>query len=156
MIRRLLAPLLLLAYFALLATPAFAQNVINFSTDIAQADGVATPTLTWSTSPAASSCVASGQWSGEKGAAGSETLPAITESATYNLDRKAGLLQVTDFPERFDRVSLYLDTVHEHVHRQVQIDARVIEVELADPDAQSLDWAALAESVGAGRPSGVQ
>ena len=86
-------------------------------------------------------------------AKGVETL--LSEGATYNLDRKAGLLQITDFPERFDRVALYLDTVHEHVHRQVQISARVIEVELADPEAQSLDWAALAESIGAGNPSGV-
>lgn len=89
----------------------------------------------------------------EEIAKGVETL--LSDSATYNLDRKAGLLQVTDFPERFDRVSLYLDTVHEHVHRQVRIDARVIEVELADPEAQSLDWAALAQSIGAGSSSGV-
>ena len=29
----------------------------------------------------------------------------LTEHATFNIDRKAGLLQVTDFPERLDRVS---------------------------------------------------
>jgi type II secretory pathway component GspD/PulD (secretin) len=73
----------------------------------------------------------------------------LTEHATFNVDRKAGLLQVTDFPERLERVSLYLDAVHDHVHRQVQIDARVLEVELNDPDARSLDWTALARSAGA-------
>jgi type II secretory pathway component HofQ len=72
----------------------------------------------------------------------------LTEHATFNVDRKAGLLQVTDFPERLERVSLYLDAVHDHVHRQVQIDARVLEVELNDPDAQSLDWTALARNAG--------
>ena len=72
----------------------------------------------------------------------------LTEHATFNVDRKAGLLQVTDFPERLERVSLYLDAVHDHVHRQVQIDARVLEVELNDPDAQSLDWTALAQNAG--------
>jgi type II secretory pathway component GspD/PulD (secretin) len=80
----------------------------------------------------------------------------ITEHATFNVDRKAGLLQVTDFPERLERVSLYLDAVHDHVHRQVQIDTRVVEVELNDPEAQSLDWTALAQSAGAasgGTPS---
>ena len=51
---------------------------------------------------------------------------------TFNVDRKAGLLQVTDFPERLDRVALYLDAVHDRVHRQVQIDARIVEVELND------------------------
>ena len=29
----------------------------------------------------------------------------LTERATFNVDRKAGLLQVTDFPERLDRVA---------------------------------------------------
>ena len=67
----------------------------------------------------------------------------LSEHATFNVDRKAGLVQVTDFPERLDRVGLYLDAVHERVHRQVQIDARVLEVELNDPNAQSIDLASL-------------
>jgi type II secretory pathway component GspD/PulD (secretin) len=68
----------------------------------------------------------------------------LTERATFNVDRKAGLLQVTDFPERLDRVAIYLDTVQDRVHRQVQIDARVIEVEPNDPKASGIDWASLA------------
>jgi type II secretory pathway component GspD/PulD (secretin) len=67
----------------------------------------------------------------------------LSPQGVFNVDRKAGLLQVTDFPERLDRIATYLDAVHERVHRQVQIDARVIEVELADADAQSLDLSAL-------------
>ena len=70
----------------------------------------------------------------------------LSERGTFNVDRKAGLLQVSDFPERLERVSLYLDAVHDRVHRQVQIDARVIEVELNDPATQSLDWELLAQS----------
>jgi type II secretory pathway component GspD/PulD (secretin) len=68
----------------------------------------------------------------------------LSEHATFNIDRKAGLLQVTDFPERLDRVSSYLDAVQNRVHRQVQIEARVIEVEIKNEKAQSLDWAAVA------------
>ena len=37
---------------------------------------------------------------------------------TFNVDRKAGLLQVTDFPERLDRIGVYLDAVHDRVHRR--------------------------------------
>jgi MSHA biogenesis protein MshL len=70
----------------------------------------------------------------------------LSERGTFNVDRKAGLLQVRDFPERLERVSLYLDAVHDRVHRQVQIDARVIEVELNDPNTQSLDWELLAQN----------
>jgi MSHA biogenesis protein MshL len=68
----------------------------------------------------------------------------LTERAAFNVDRKAGLLQVTDFPERLDRVSMYLDAVQDRVHRQVQIDARVIEVEPSDAKAAGIDWAAVA------------
>jgi type II secretory pathway component GspD/PulD (secretin) len=68
----------------------------------------------------------------------------LSEHASFNVDRKAGLLQVTDFPERLDRVSVYLDAVHDRVLRQVQIDARVIEVELNDDKAVSVDWSVVA------------
>ena len=68
----------------------------------------------------------------------------LTERATFNVDRKAGLLQVTDFPERLDRVAIYLETVQDRLHRQVQIDARVIEVEPKDEKAAGVDWVGLA------------
>ena len=83
----------------------------------------------------------------------------LSERATFNVDRKAGLLQVTDFPERLDRVAEYLDAVQDRVHRQVEIDARVVEVELTDESARALDWDALARTVsGAGqnRPAGTR
>jgi len=68
----------------------------------------------------------------------------LSERAAFNVDRKAGIVQVTDFPERLDRIALYLDAVQERVQRQVQIDARVIELELNDEKATTLDWSALA------------
>jgi type II secretory pathway component GspD/PulD (secretin) len=73
----------------------------------------------------------------------------LSERAAFNVDRKAGLLQVTDFPERLERVAHYLDAVHDRAHRQVQIDARVLEVELSDPNASTLDWKVLADNAGA-------
>lgn len=75
-------------FFAVLCTalaPAFAQRTIDFSANTTTGDGRVVPVLTWSTSPPAASCTASGQWSGEKGPSGTETLPPITSSATYNL-----------------------------------------------------------------------
>jgi len=67
----------------------------------------------------------------------------LSEHATFNLDRKAGLLQVTDFPERLERVSIYLEAVHDRMVRQVEIEARVVEVELNDEKA-GIDWSAVA------------
>lgn len=74
----------LIALFAL-ALPAAAQNTITFSADTTTAIGQAIPVLTWDTSPIANDCTASGSWTGQKGAAGTETLPLITSSATYQL-----------------------------------------------------------------------
>ena len=70
----------------------------------------------------------------------------LSDRAVFNVDRKAGLVQVTDFPERLDRVATYLEAVQDRVHRQVQIDARIVEVELNDADAQGLDWTALTQA----------
>jgi hypothetical protein len=44
-----------------------------------------TPVLTWSTNPVASSCTASGGWSGTKAASGTQTLATISASTNYTL-----------------------------------------------------------------------
>jgi type II secretory pathway component HofQ len=75
----------------------------------------------------------------------------VSERASVSVDRKAGLLQVTDFPERLDRVGIYLDAAQDRLQRQAQIDARVVEVELTDEKAQGLDWGAVAAELGRDR-----
>jgi type II secretory pathway component HofQ len=80
----------------------------------------------------------------------------LSERATFNVDRKAGLLQVTDFPERLDRVAVYLDAVQDRVHRQAQIDARVIEVELNDEKASGIDWTIVAAQLNGEQPGGAR
>ena len=64
----------------------------------------------------------------------------LSDGARYSLDRRAGLLQATDFPDRLEKVSLYLDAVQARVNRQVRIEARVIEVELNEAHAAGIDW----------------
>jgi type II secretory pathway component HofQ len=68
----------------------------------------------------------------------------LAADATFTVDRKAGLLQATDFPERLDRLALYLDAVQDRMQRQVQIDAQVIELEPSDDQAVGVDWNAIA------------
>jgi hypothetical protein len=72
---------------ALYASPAHAQSVptMIFTAENTVGDVTVTPRLTWSTSPAATSCVAGDGWSGTKGPSGTETLPAISSTATYSL-----------------------------------------------------------------------
>jgi hypothetical protein len=74
-------PLMLLGSFAHAQT----AGTITFTANRTSATGSLTPVLTWSTSPVASSCLASGAWSGTKFASGTETLATITSSKSYTL-----------------------------------------------------------------------
>ncbi len=75
----------LLPLLLLLASPTLAQNSIVFTAEATSGVETVTPVLTWNTIPLADDCIASGDWSGSKGPTGTETLPAITSGATYNL-----------------------------------------------------------------------
>jgi type II secretory pathway component GspD/PulD (secretin) len=63
-----------------------------------------------------------------------------------NIDARSGLALVSDFPERLDRVSLYLETLQSRSARQVRLEARVFEVTLRD--APSIDWRLVREKLG--------
>ena len=80
-------------------------------------------------------------------AVGVQTL--LSEQGKFNLDRKAALLQVTDLPDRLEKVGFYLDAVQTRVQRQVQIQALVIEVGFRDEFASGIDWPALLRDMGA-------
>jgi MSHA biogenesis protein MshL len=73
--------------------------------------------------------------------------PLLSADGRAHLDRGAALLQVTDLPERVDAVGLYLDRVVRRAGRQVRIEARIIEVALADAASAGLDWQALSRLV---------
>ena len=73
----------------------------------------------------------------------------LSEQGKSNLDRKAALLQVTDLPDRLEKVGFYLDAVQTRVQRQVQIQALVIEVGLRDEFASGIDRPALLRGMGA-------
>lgn len=70
----------------------------------------------------------------------------LSPSGRHHVDRKAGLVQVTDFADRLDRVSAYLEAVHVRATRQVRLDARVLEVTLAD--RTTIDWNAVMARAG--------
>ena len=74
----------------------------------------------------------------------------LSSDGRFNVDRKAGLLQVTDYPARLDRVSTYLETALLRVHRQVLIQAQVIEVLLRDPSQGGVDWSRVFDAAAVG------
>jgi hypothetical protein len=77
----------LLTVPALLGSLASAQTAgtVTFNVNQTSAQGSLTPVLTWSTTPVASSCAASGGWSGNKFASGSETVAKITATTAYTI-----------------------------------------------------------------------
>lgn len=79
--KRFIFSLLLLS----VATLASAANTVTLNADLVSGNGSVSPTLTWSTSPVANSCTASGGWTGTKAASGTETIPAINVSKTFVL-----------------------------------------------------------------------
>jgi hypothetical protein len=60
-------------------------GVVTLRANSTSAQGSLVPVLTWSTNPVATSCRASGGWSGNKGVSGSETLARISGSTNYTL-----------------------------------------------------------------------
>jgi hypothetical protein len=78
---------LLLCALALFAGTAAAQTagVVTLTANATSASGSFQPTLTWSTNPAASSCSASGGWSGTKAASGKQTIATINTTVSYTL-----------------------------------------------------------------------
>lgn len=72
----------------------------------------------------------------------------LSVEGRFNIDRKAGLLQATDYPERLDQVQSYLDAVRDRATRQVHLQARVLEVELTDQSAGGVDWSAVTARAG--------
>jgi len=64
----------------------------------------------------------------------------LSEDGRMSLDRTAALLQVTDTPDRLARVEQYLEAVMLRVTRQVQIEAKVLEVELREEFSAGINW----------------
>lgn len=81
----LLAPLALSLFSLASLVHAQSAGTVTLSANQTTATGSLTPVITWSTSPVASNCVASGAWSGNKFASGTETLATITASKSYTL-----------------------------------------------------------------------
>jgi hypothetical protein len=70
-----------------MALQAYAQTAgtVSLSVSPTSGQGSVTPRLTWSTNPVATSCQASGGWSGTKAASGSQTLSAVNANTNYTL-----------------------------------------------------------------------
>jgi MSHA biogenesis protein MshL len=74
----------------------------------------------------------------------------LSPSGRAHIDRKAGIVQVTDFADHLDQVGVYVEAVQVRASRQVRLQARVFEITLKDAAATTIDWDAVAARLGAG------
>lgn len=72
----------------------------------------------------------------------------LSPEGKFNLDKKAALLQATDYPDRLDQIQLYLDAVQNRATRQVQIQAKVIEITLNDEFSAGINWSLVIHRAG--------
>lgn len=72
----------------------------------------------------------------------------LSASGRVHVDRQTGLVQVTDFPDRVERVRAYLEAVELRSLRQVQIEARVLEITPDGGVAARIDWARAGQRAG--------
>jgi type II secretory pathway component GspD/PulD (secretin) len=82
------------------------------------------------------------------GAIGEGVQALLSEAGRVHIDRRAGLATVTDYPERLDRVALYLETLQARSTREVRLQAEAFEVTLKS-GAPSIDWRAVRQALGA-------
>jgi len=118
-------------------TRQFDLNVLDVRRELQRTTGGASASLT-STVPAEDVFAAIGD--------GLQAL--LSESGRVHIDRRAGLATVTDFPERLDRIALYLETLQTRSSREVRLQAQAFEVTLK-PGLSSIDWRAVRQSLGA-------
>jgi len=70
----------------------------------------------------------------------------LSPDGRLNLDRKAGLLQITDYPDTLSKIANYLEVVETRILRQVHIQAKVIEVEMNEQFSAGIDWSLVLRS----------
>jgi len=59
------------------------------------------------------------------------------------IDRNAGIIYMADMPRNIASMVMFLDSLSESLHRQVFIEAKIMEVKLSDENNLGIDWSNL-------------
>ena len=69
------------------------------------------------------------------------------------INRMAGTVQVSDYHSRVDEVARFIEQINRAVHRQVDIDVKIVEVALNDDFSLGVDWSRLTDASSSGTNS---
>lgn len=90
----------------------------------------------------------------EEAAAGIRGL--LTPQGAVHVDKRAGLAQVTDYPDRLDRIATYVEALQVRGSRQIRLQARILQI--TPSSAAGVDWHMVRQQIGvpaAGAAAGV-
>ena len=66
--------------------------------------------------------------------------PGVDPSAYFSINKQSGIIMVRDYSDNLNRVGAFLEAIEGSVHRQVLIQAKVIEVVLNKQYHRGIDW----------------
>ncbi len=72
--------------------------------------------------------------------------PLISKQGRLSINRLAGTVQVTDLHPRVEEVARYIEQINNAIHRQVEIEVKIVEVTLNDDFSLGIDWQQIANS----------
>jgi len=79
----------------------------------------------------------------ETAAAPKRATLAKTTSGFYSVDPALGLITVTAPRPLLDKVQIYVDSLKEEMYKQINIEAKILEVTLESGSNKGIDWASL-------------
>ena len=80
---------------------------------------------------------------GEKEEAPKKATITKTSSGFYSVDPALGLITVTAPRPLLDKVQIYVDTLKEEMYKQINIEAKILEVTLDQGSNKGIDWSGL-------------
>ena len=74
----------------------------------------------------------------------------VSEDGRIVINRMSGTIQITDLHSRVSEIAQYIGDINQAIHRQVEIDVRIVEVELNDDFSLGIDWSLITSAASSG------
>ncbi len=66
-----------------------------------------------------------------------------SEGGTLRINRNSGVIFMADTPQRISDMVKFLDSLSDSLHRQIFLEAKIVEVQLSDDNQYGIDWSKL-------------
>lgn len=80
----------------------------------------------------------------------------ISKEGRFVVNKQSMIIFVSDYPKYLKDIKMFLDTAEGVIHRQVVIEAKIVEVQLNDESRQGVNWEFVDANIGSFRFQGQQ